>query len=156
MTTHGHNLDADLYAHDQSQDSMRLMPLLYTESGSPRFCDFHPIFCDDSEADEAALIRVCRPHGKKTILVALTWSDRRKKHSMRTRLTEGNLKEPHSYHYGAPPPAMPAMGYELLVASGIQEIWVREYGVWLKLDSMLCASIPFLSKPMDDLLRGKE
>lgn len=131
---------------------LRRLPLWYTESGSPRFCDFHPIFCADSEADEAALVRLCCEHAKSehdqtAVYVALTWSARREKDTLCARLTEGNLKAQHAYCYGSPPPT----GIDApLIASGIEEMWVREHGVWLKLDDMLCASIPFLTTSADD------
>ena len=128
----------------------RRLPLWYTESGSPRFCDFNPIFCADSEADEAALVRIYCEQDQTAVLVALTWSARREKDIPRARLTEGNLKAQHAYCYGSPPPT----GIDApLIASGIEEIWVREHGVWLKLDDMLCASIPFLTTSADDFFR---
>ncbi len=128
----------------------RRLPLWYTESGSPRFCDFHPIFCADSGTDEAALVRLCCERSQIQVFVALTWSSRREKDILCARLTEGNLKAQHAYCYGSPPPT----GIDVpLIASGIEEMWVREHGVWLKLDDMLCASIPFLKTSADDFFR---
>ena len=117
----------------------RRRPLWYTESGAPRFCDFHPLFCADSNADEAALIELKCDACERTINVALTWSSAA--HATRKRLTEGNLTTSHSYCYGAlPPTGCPAP----LLPCGLTQIWVREQGVWLKLDEMLCSSIPFV------------
>lgn len=128
----------------------RRLPLWYTESGSPRFCDFHPIFCSNSDADEAALVRLFYEHDQTAVHVALTWSAHRGKDTFCARLTEGNLKAQHAYFYGSPPPT----GLDVpLIVSGIEEIWIRESGVWLRLDDMLCASIPFLKTSADAFFR---
>lgn len=124
-------------------ESKRERPLWYTETGAPRFCDFHPLFCADANADEVALIHLKCECCDCTIDIALSWSAVR---STQKRLTAGSSGVDHSYRYGAPP----TTGCNApLTVSGLAALWIREQGVWLKLDEMLCATTPFVLEARD-------
>lgn len=116
-------------------------PIWLTESGSARNCDFHPTFTLNANADEAALVRVMCEHDGRESLVGLTWSSSIQGVQKINRLSQGNLSPRSAYLE----PEANEVG-EAFVLMSLLELWIREDGVWLKLDDMARAAIPMIRK----------